>query len=111
MIMQNITPEQLKQKLAEENGETFIVVDVREDEEVDLCALPNTLHIPMNEIPLRQNELPDDVDIIIHCHHGVRSQYVIAYLIEAGFESDRLFNLSGGIDAWARNIDPDMIQY
>lgn len=109
--MQNITPEKLNKKINEESIDSFLILDVREDEEVDLCVLPNSLHIPMNLIPLRQNELPDDTDIIIHCHHGIRSQYVIAYLIDAGFDEDRLFNLSGGIDAWAKQIDAQMTQY
>ena len=82
---------------------------MREEDEVRLCALPGSLHIPMNLIPLRHNELPDDVPIIVYCHHGIRSLNVARYLAHVGFE--HVANLQGGIDAWARQIDPTMARY
>lgn len=91
-----------------ENPQT-ILLDVREDSEVEICQLSGSLHIPMNLIPLKHNELPDDVPIVVYCHHGVRSLNVAMYLSHVGFE--RLYNLSGGIEAWALQIDPEMARY
>ena len=82
---------------------------MREEDEVRLCALPGSLHIPMNLIPLRHHELPDDVPIIVYCHHGIRSLNVARYLAHVGFEN--VANLQGGIDAWARQIDPSLPRY
>ncbi|UOP05138.1 rhodanese-like domain-containing protein [Conchiformibius kuhniae] len=106
-MIQAISPAQL-QALLRERPDT-VLLDVREDDEVALCALPGHRHIPMNLIPLRHNELPDDVPIVLYCHHGIRSLNSARYLAEAGF--DDLYNLSGGIDAWARDIDPEMARY
>ena len=63
----------------------------------------------MNELSMRQNELPDGKEIIVYCHHGIRSQYCALYLADTGFEQTA--NLKGGIDAWAREIDPAMPRY
>lgn len=102
-----ISPQQLRQLLQQQPD--TVLLDVREDDEVALCALPDAVHIPMNLIPLRHNELPDDVPLVVYCHHGIRSLNTARYLEEAGFE--QLYNLSGGIDAWARETDPDMPRY
>lgn len=102
-----ISPQQLRQLLQQQPD--TVLLDVREDDEVALCALPDAVHIPMNLIPLRHNELPDDVPLVVYCHHGIRSLNTARYLEEAGFE--QLYNLSGGIDAWAHETDPDMPRY
>lgn len=86
-----------------------ILLDVREDDEVALCALTGSLHIPMNLIPLHHNELPDDAPIIVYCHHGIRSLNVARYLAHVGFEN--LYNLAGGIDAYAAEVEPKMQRY
>ena len=63
------------------------LLDVRTDEERAICTLPAAIHIPMNLIPLRQNELPDDdLPIVAYCHHGIRSLHTAMYLEDAGFE-------------------------
>ena len=91
-------------------GRAFRLLDVRTDEEAAICSLPDTVHIPMNLIPLRQNELPDDgVPLVVYCHHGIRSLHTAMYLADAGFEN--LYNLQGGIDAWAAEIDGNMMRY
>lgn len=92
-----------------ERGERPLVVDVREPWELAICALPDTLHIPMRQIPARVNELPKDREIIVMCHHGVRSQQVALFLKHAGFE--KLANLAGGIAAWSRDVDPSTPTY
>lgn len=106
-MIESLTPLAAKDFLVQHPD--AIVLDVREDDELAICRLSGSLHIPMNLIPIRQNELPDDVPIVVVCHHGVRSLNVAHYLAHLGFE--QLYNLSGGIDAWARDIDPTMARY
>lgn len=106
MITQ-LAPAQLKQRL--DRGDALVVVDVREPWEVAVCALPGARHIPMREIPAQAATLPRDADLVLLCHHGVRSQYVASFLERLGFE--KLYNLAGGIDAWAKDVDPTMAKY
>lgn len=82
---------------------------MRTDEETAVCTLPDSVHIPMNLIPLRSNELPDSLPIVVYCHHGIRSLHTAMYLADAGFET--LYNLQGGIDAWAAQIDENIARY
>lgn len=102
-----LTPQQLQDKLSASSD--ILLLDVREPEEAALCRLPNSILIPMNELSMRQNELPDGKEIIVYCHHGIRSLNVARYLAHVGFEN--VANLQGGIDAWARQIDPTMARY
>ncbi|EFI23807.1 rhodanese-like protein [Neisseria sp. oral taxon 014 str. F0314] len=92
-----------------QDGKAFLLLDVRTDEETAVCTLPDSVHIPMNLIPLRSNELPDGLPIVVYCHHGIRSLHTAMYLADAGFET--LYNLQGGIDAWAAQIDENMARY
>ena len=92
-----------------QDGKAFLLLDVRTDEETAVCALPDSVHIPMNLIPLHSNELPDGLPIVVYCHHGIRSLHTAMYLADAGFET--LYNLQGGIDAWAAQIDENMARY
>jgi len=65
----------------------------------------------MNLIPLYLDEIPDEIDIVIYCHRGARSLNVANYLVENGFDTEYLYNLTGGIDAWALAIDEQMTRY
>ena len=86
-----------------------LVLDVRDPWEQALCSLTDARSIPMQEIPARWNELPRDRDIVVVCHHGMRSLQAAHYLESVGLK--RLYNLSGGIAAWANEVDPSMAQY
>ncbi|MBM3221774.1 MAG: sulfurtransferase [Candidatus Rokubacteria bacterium] len=105
--MQEITPQELKARLDE--NDRPVLVDVRDDWETKLCRLPDAVHIPMEEFELRTEELNPADDIVVYCHHGVRSAAVADYLRQLGFT--RVRNLSGGLDAWARTIEPTMRRY
>ena len=105
--MQNLTVTELKQRL--DAGVKPLIVDVREPWELRIAALDGALAIPMNQIPVQLAAIPKDRDVVLMCHHGVRSRYIGQFLAQQGFE--RLFNLQGGIDAWAREIDPSMAKY
>ena len=86
-----------------------LLLDVREPWEVAIAALPGSLNIPMGEIPARLDELDGGRPVICICHHGVRSMHVARFLAMQGL--DPIFNLAGGMDAWAREVDPNCPTY
>ena len=90
-------------------GKKHAVLDVREARELEICQLEGALHVPMAEIPDRTDDLPTDQPLVVICHHGARSQMVVDFLRDAGF--DNAVNLDGGIDAWACDIDQSMPRY
>lgn len=90
---------------------SLFLLDVRTEEEVEICRLPGSVSIPVRYISARLGEIPIDKDIIIYCHHGIRSLSVFQYLLYAGFDPLRLFNLKGGIAAYSKYIDQKMPQY
>ena len=105
--MSEIDPRELKARL--DRGDRPVLLDVREDWETRLCRLDNALHIPIEEIELRVEELRAEDEIVVYCHHGVRSAAVAHHLRENGFA--RAVNLTGGVDAWARFVEPGMRRY
>lgn len=107
-MIHEITARDLAAQLADP-ATTPVLVDVREPWEWQLAHIEGSVHLPMNLIPLRMNELPDDRPLVIICHHGVRSYQVALYLQQAGF--DQLASLKGGVEAWASDIDPAMAHY
>lgn len=90
-------------------GRDVTVLDVREDWEVATVALPDTLHIPMRQVPERVTELPRDKPLVVMCHHGGRSRQVTGWLRQNGF--NQASNLAGGIHAWAEEVEPGMATY
>jgi len=102
-----ISPAEMKERL--ERGERPIILDVRERWEVELASVAGVTHIPMGDIPARISELDDSREIVVMCHHGVRSAQVAMYLARNGF--DRVSNLSGGIEAWSISADPSVPRY
>lgn len=95
-MVQQLTVKQLHDWLGREES-TPLVLDVREPWELQLCALPGCLHIPMGQIRIRLAELDPDTDLVVVCHHGLRSQHVALYLDRQGF--GRVYNLRGGLEA------------
>jgi len=105
--MDEMTPKELKGRL--DAGQPPVLLDVRQDWETKLCRLDNSIHIPIEEIELRTEELNPESEIVVYCHQGVRSAAVAEYLRGLGFSSVQ--NLAGGLDAWARSVDPSMRRY
>ena len=105
--MQTIIPEELKKKL--DANEKPVLLDVREPWEFSLCKIKGSINISMSEPEILLSELNPDNEIIAICHHGMRSLQVCNFLEENGF--NRISNLDGGIDSWAKTIDKDMAQY
>lgn len=86
-----------------------LLLDVREPWEYELCHLVDSMHLPMQMVPARLDELDPEADIVVICHHGIRSLQVGNFLERQGFSS--IYNLTGGVDAWARDVDPAMRKY
>ena len=86
-----------------------LLLDVREPWEYELCHLTGSLLMPMQAVPARLTELDADADVVVICHHGVRSRQVGNFLEHQGFSS--IYNLVGGVDAWANDVDPAMCKY
>lgn len=86
-----------------------LLVDVREDWERELAAIPGSHHIPMHQIPARLDELDRDRPLVLQCHHGARSLQVARWLATRGYR--RIANLDGGIDAWSVSVDPGVRRY
>jgi rhodanese-related sulfurtransferase len=107
-MIRQLTVRELKARLDQE-PDKLVLLDVREPWERNICELPGAKPIPMREVPARAEELPQDTEIVVVCHHGIRSQQVASYLARMGFT--KLNNLVGGINAWAREIDPKMSTY
>ncbi len=97
-------------KSLEKRGETFLLLDVREPWELEAARLEGSKHIPMGDIPSRAHqELDPEAHIIVMCHHGVRSLSVANWLRQQGFEKAQ--SMRGGIDGWARTVDPKVPLY
>lgn len=107
-MVRNLSAQQLKDWQHQGAGQ-LLMLDVREPWEVQICMLPGSRHIPMREIPARVQDLPISDEIVVICHHGHRSQQVANFLVQRGYES--VYNLQGGIDAWAREVDARMPRY
>ncbi len=107
--MKQITPSELRAWLADDGKAKPVLLDVREPWEFQTCRLEESLLIPMREIPVRMSELDLEADTVVICHHGMRSMQVAYFLHRQGFA--RVHNLAGGVDAWARTVDPAMTVY
>jgi rhodanese-related sulfurtransferase len=107
MAVPELAPQQLKRSL--DAGERLRLLDVREPWECAIARLPGSLNIPMGEIASRWHELDADVPIIVVCKAGGRSRRVAQFLSAQGF--GQVANLTGGIDAWTRDIDPTLASY
>jgi len=106
-LIPNLQPSQLAERLIQPNPP--MVLDVREAWEYELCALANSVHIPLQQLPARMKQLVPDAEIVCVCHHGVRSLQAGVFLQQNGYSA--VMNLVGGIDAWAREIAPGMARY
>ena len=107
--MRQITPPQLAEWLADASRGRPVLLDVREPWEFQTCRLPESLLVPMREVPARLGELDRDADTVVICHHGGRSLQVALFLEKQGFA--KVHNLAGGVDGWARSVDRTMPVY
>jgi len=102
-----IEPSELAERLA--SGESIHLVDVREPHELQISAIPNADSIPLGSMATRMAELGDTEEIVLFCRTGLRSTRALHLLTGAGFQ--KILSLQGGINAWARQVDPTLPVY
>ena len=107
--MQHVTAPELAAWLGDPSRPRPLLLDVRENWEFETCRIDGSTLIAMNTIPARIEELDEDAEIVCICHHGARSMAVAAFLERNGF--GKLTNLTGGIHAWAVQVDGAMPKY
>jgi len=103
-----ITVEEVKAR--QEAGERFRLIDVREPSEHELCHIAGAELKPLGQIMQWMQQFGDkDEEIVLHCHHGMRSEQASAFLARQGFTNVK--NMIGGIDAWSARVDPSVPRY
>jgi rhodanese-related sulfurtransferase len=107
MAVKQIVATALQAKL-QSNVHVFLL-DVRESNEFNYARIENSVLIPLNQLPQRLAELDVTDDIVVICHHGMRSQQAAQFLVHSGF--DNVSNLMGGIDAWSCLCDSEVRRY
>lgn len=107
--MKTIAAPTLAQWLQDPQRPAPLLLDVREPWEFQVCSIAGSRLVPMQTLPAQIEELDPAKPIVCICHHGARSAQVAMWLWRQGFTD--VYNLSGGVDAWARQIDPQMATY
>lgn len=107
--MRPLSAPELAAWLADADRAKPLLLDVREPWESEICRIEGAEFAPMQTIPQRLIEWESERDVVCICHHGGRSMHVAMFLERQGFGS--VFNLTGGVDAWARQVDPAMPTY
>jgi adenylyltransferase/sulfurtransferase len=103
----DIDPVEVKAKI--DRGDPFVLIDVREPHEYQICKIPYAKLIPLGDLPKRVNELDSADEIVAHCKSGMRSAKAVDFLKQAGFRKVR--NMKGGILAWSDKVDPSVPKY
>ncbi len=106
--MREMSPPQLRDYLEHTDTDPQLL-DVREPWEFKLCQLAGSTLIPLGKLHQKLDQLDSQKETIVICHHGIRSRQAGMYLERNGFSN--VINLSGGVDAWALEIDPNMNIY
>jgi adenylyltransferase/sulfurtransferase len=102
----SISPQEVHNRL--ESGEPLLLLDVREDWEYATAHIPDSIHIPLGQLPTRIGELSPEAEMVVFCHHGMRSMNATAFLIKQGFTQVK--NMTGGIDLYAQ-VDTTIPRY
>jgi rhodanese-related sulfurtransferase len=106
-VIEDLAPAEVAERLASDSPP--LLVDVRESWERDTAAIADSVHIPLGDLPTRVGELSEDASLVLYCHHGARSFQAGMWLAQQGHGS--VANLTGGIDAWSRDIDDSIPRY
>ncbi len=102
-----IDPVEVKAKI--DRGDQFVLIDVREPHEYQICKIPFAKLIPLGDLAKRVNELGTDAELVMHCKSGARSAKAVDFLKQAGFRNVK--NMTGGILAWSDKVDPSVPKY
>lgn len=108
LLMRHFSATQLHEYLAQTDTSPMLL-DVREEWEFEYCNIDGSVLIPMGELPNKLNTLDPLGDIIMICHHGIRSRQMGYYMEQQGFK--QITNLDGGVEQWAEDVDASMKQY
>jgi molybdopterin/thiamine biosynthesis adenylyltransferase/rhodanese-related sulfurtransferase len=122
--LREIDVHELKRQI--DSGADVVILDVRDPHEWEIAAIEGTLRIPKGEIQAAKNavlagrklreetvlaQIPMDKTLLVHCRSGKRSADSILFLAEVGYDMDKMYNVAGGILAWADQIDPKLPKY
>ena len=107
--MQHLSAPELAQWLTDDARPRPVLLDVREPWEFQTCHIDGAAAMPMRTVPARLAELDPDLPVVCICHHGARSMQVANFLEQNGFAD--VSNLTGGVHAWALQVDPTMPTY
>jgi rhodanese-related sulfurtransferase len=107
--MRQLAASELSTWLADGGRSAPLLLDVREPWEFEICRIPGSRLMPMSSIGASLDSIDDGVPIVCICHHGMRSLQVAMALEQRGWSE--VYNLAGGVEAWARQVDPTMATY
>ena len=107
MFYKSISPAEVAERL--KNNEEFKFIDVREPVEYEIARVEQAELLPLSRFAEWNDSLNAEDEIVVMCHHGVRSANVCAYLEQNGFE--KVYNLEGGIDLWSVTVDENIPRY
>jgi rhodanese-related sulfurtransferase len=107
--MKAVSARELATWLADDRREKPLLLDVREPWETQICRIDGSELVPMQALTARLPDLKSERPVVCICHHGGRSAHVAMFLARHGYES--VYNLTGGVDAWARQVDTAMPTY
>jgi len=105
--VQEIAPRDLAERVR--RGDPIDLIDVREPYEWRIARIDGARLIPLGQFANAAREMPPDRDVVLYCHHGLRSRTAAEHLVERGFR--RVWNLTGGIDRWSADVDPTVATY
>ena len=110
MPVREVSPRELSRAMEGPESERPDILAVRNPDEVLIASIRGPLHVPLNELPARLDEVRELADrpVVVLCHHGVRSYHAAAFLDSLGIPAA---SLRGGIEAWAADVDPRMPRY
>lgn len=104
-----ISARDLHERIQKKDTPQVVLLDVREQWEYHRAHIDGSILIPLRDLPKQVDSIPRDAEIVVLCHHGVRSLHAIHFLSQQGFL--KLRNLMGGIDAWSQSVDPTVPRY
>ena len=107
-MFKEFSPQQLKDYLDQTTAKPLLL-DVREPWEFERCHIEDSKLVPMREVPSAMQDIDPDEEVVVICHHGIRSRAVANYLTQQDYS--KVINLSTGIDGWAKDIDTSMPIY
>ncbi|MEQ1558019.1 MAG: rhodanese-like domain-containing protein [Methyloglobulus sp.] len=107
MAIKQLSATELKTKI--QDKQQLILLDVREPNEFEFAHIDGSVLIPLNQIPQRLREIDMDQEVVLICHHGMRSMQAANFLAQVGYK--KISNLVGGIDAWSIEVDSTVARY